>query len=147
MNSKHWKEFSGPDAPKLDFVITACDKAAKELRPWLGQPLMAHWGIPDPAGTTVAKQKYVLPFADTLRMIRNRIEIFVRLPLVSLDQLPSMPGARRHRGASGKTDQGRSGRLAGGRQDTSWALPSVATPVCRHTTKESRVGLACRTFV
>jgi protein-tyrosine-phosphatase len=88
LGPKNWKEFSRPDAPKLDFVFTVCDKAAKEIRPiWPGQPLTAHWGIPDPAqtGGTEAEVRFV--FADTLRMLRNRIEIFVSLPLESLDQL------------------------------------------------------------
>lgn len=85
---KNWKDFSGPDAPKLDFVFTVCEKAAKELHPvWPGQPLMAHWGIPDPAETRGNEAEVRFAFADTLRMLRNRIEIFVSLPLESFDQL------------------------------------------------------------
>jgi arsenate reductase (thioredoxin) len=88
LGPKNWKEFSRPDAPKLDFVFTVCDKAAKEIRPiWPGQPLTAHWGIPDPAQTSGSEAEVRFVFADTLRMLRNRIGIFVSLPLESLDQL------------------------------------------------------------
>ncbi len=78
LRSKSWTEFAKPDAPKLDFVFTVCDDAAKESCPvWPGQPMTAHWGIPDPAaveGTEVEKR---LAFADALRMLTNRINIFV----------------------------------------------------------------------
>ena len=88
LGPKNWKEFSRPDAPKLDFVFTVCDKVAKEPHPfWPGQPLTAHWGIPDPAETSGKEAEVRLAFADTLRMLRNRIEIFVSLRLDSLDQL------------------------------------------------------------
>ncbi len=88
LRSKSWKEFSGPDAPKLDFVFTVCDNAAQEtcpVRP--GQPMTAHWGIPDPAAATGTEAEVRLAFADSLRMLTNRINIFVSLPLRSLDQL------------------------------------------------------------
>ena len=88
LRSKSWTEFAKPDAPKLDFVFTVCDDAAKESCPvWPGQPMTAHWGIPDPAaveGTEVEKR---LAFADALRMLTNRINIFVALPLRSLSAL------------------------------------------------------------
>ncbi len=88
LRPKSWKEFSRPDAPKLDFVFTVCNKAANGLHPvWPGHPLMAHWGIPDPAEITGSEAEVHFAFADTLRMLRNRIEIFVSLPLGSLDQL------------------------------------------------------------
>ena len=88
LRSKSWTEFAKPDAPKLDFVFTVCDDAAKESCPvWPGQPMTAHWGIPDPAaveGTEVEKR---LAFADALRMLTNRINIFCALPLRSLSAL------------------------------------------------------------
>ena len=88
LHSKNWSEFAKPGAPLLDFVFTVCDDAAKESCPvWPGQPMTAHWGIPDPAvveGTEVEKR---LAFADTLRMLTNRINIFVALPLRSLSAL------------------------------------------------------------
>jgi arsenate reductase len=88
LRSKSWKEFSGPDAPKLDFVFTVCDNAARESCPvWPGQPMTAHWGVPDPAEATGNEAEVRLAFADALRMLTNRIEIFVSLPLRSLDQL------------------------------------------------------------
>lgn len=88
LRSKSWKEFSGAAAPKLDFVFTVCDSAAHEACPvWPGQPMTAHWGIPDPAAATGAEAEVRLAFADALRMLTNRINIFVSLPLRSLDQL------------------------------------------------------------
>jgi arsenate reductase (thioredoxin) len=88
LRSKNWKEFSGPDAPKLDFVFTVCDNAAQETCPvWPGQPMTAHWGVPDPAVATGNEAEVRLAFADALRMLTNRINIFVSLPLRSLDQL------------------------------------------------------------
>jgi protein-tyrosine-phosphatase len=86
--SKSWNEFTGPDAPKLDFVFTVCDDAAKEACPyWPGQPMTAHWGVPDPAAATGTDAEIGLAFADTFRMLSNRISIFVSLPLKSLDTL------------------------------------------------------------
>ena len=88
MRSKSWKEFSEPGAPKLDFVFTVCDNAAQETCPiWPGQPMTAHWGVPDPAAATGNEAEVRLAFADALRMLTNRINIFVSLPLHSLDQL------------------------------------------------------------
>jgi arsenate reductase (thioredoxin) len=88
LRSKSWKEFSRPDAPKLDFVFTVCDNAAKEACPlWPGQPMTAHWGVPDPVEATGTEAEVRFAFADTLRMLTNRINIFVSLPLHSLDQL------------------------------------------------------------
>ena len=88
LRSKGWTEFSGSDAPKLDFVFTVCDNAAKETCPvWPGQPMTAHWGVPDPAEATGNEAEIRFAFADALRMLTNRIEIFVSLPLQSLDQL------------------------------------------------------------
>jgi protein-tyrosine-phosphatase len=88
LRSKSWKEFSGPDAPQLDFVFTVCDNAAQEVCPlWPGQPMTAHWGVPDPAAATGTEAELRFAFADALRMLTNRINIFVSLPLRSLDQL------------------------------------------------------------
>jgi arsenate reductase len=88
LRSKSWKEFSGPDAPKLDFVFTVCDNAARETCPvWPGQPMTAHWGVPDPAEATGTEAEVRLAFADALRMLTNRINLLVSLPLRSLDQL------------------------------------------------------------
>jgi arsenate reductase (thioredoxin) len=109
LRSKSWTEFASPGAPKLDFVFTVCDNAAAEACPvWPGQPMTAHWGIPDPAEATGNEAETRLAFADALRMLTNRINIFISLPMRSLDQLalqkqldaigkisevPSKPGA------------------------------------------------------
>jgi arsenate reductase len=86
--SKSWLEFSEPGAPPLDFVFTVCDNAAAETCPvWPGQPMTAHWGVPDPAAATGAEAEIRFAFADTLRMLTNRINIFVSLPLAKLDHL------------------------------------------------------------
>lgn len=86
--SKSWEEFSRPNAPKLDFVFTVCDNAANETCPlWPGQPMTAHWGVPDPVQATGTDAEVRLAFADALRMLTNRINIFVSLPLKSLDKL------------------------------------------------------------
>ena len=86
--SKSWDEFAKPDSPKLDFVITVCDDAAGEVCPiWPGQPMTAHWGMPDPAaveGTDVEKS---LAFAETYRMLNNRIGVFANLKISGLDKL------------------------------------------------------------
>jgi protein-tyrosine-phosphatase len=86
--SKGWEEFSGPDAPKLDFVFTVCDNAANEVCPiWPGQPMTAHWGLPDPAAAAGGAAEIGLAFADTWRMLSNRIGLMVNLPIASLDRL------------------------------------------------------------
>jgi arsenate reductase len=88
MRSKSWLEFSTTDAPKLDFVFTVCDNAAAEVCPvWPGQPMTAHWGIPDPAEATGNEAERRFAFADALRMLTNRINIFISRPMKSLDQL------------------------------------------------------------
>jgi arsenate reductase len=88
MRSKSWLEFSTTDAQQLDFVFTVCDHAAAEVCPlWPGQPMTAHWGIPDPAAATGKEAEVRLAFADTLRMLTNRINIYISLPMKSLDQL------------------------------------------------------------
>jgi protein-tyrosine-phosphatase len=86
--SKSWEEFSRPDAPRFDFVFTVCDNAAAETCPvWPGQPMTAHWGVPDPAAVTGNEAEIGLAFADAYRMLYNRISTFVSLPIGSLDQL------------------------------------------------------------
>jgi arsenate reductase len=86
--SKSWSEFAKPGAPPLDFVFTVCDNAAGETCPvWPGQPMTAHWGIPDPAEATGSTAEIALAFKDAYRMLNQRIGIFIALPLRSLDQL------------------------------------------------------------
>ncbi len=86
--SKSWEEFTGPDAPKPDFVFTVCDAAAAEVCPiWPGQPMSAHWGLPDPVQASGNAAQVAQAFADTFGMLRHRIEIFVNLPVASLDRL------------------------------------------------------------
>jgi protein-tyrosine-phosphatase len=88
LRSKSWEEFAAPAAPPLDFVFTVCDNAAKEVCPvWPGQPMSAHWGMPDPAAAQGNEAERRLAFADTLRMLNNRIGALVSLPLRSLDRL------------------------------------------------------------
>jgi protein-tyrosine-phosphatase len=88
LRSKSWNEFTGPDAPNLDFVFTVCDNAAGEACPfWPGQPMTAHWGVPDPAAATGTEAEIRFAFAETLRMLTNRINIFVSLPLHALDKI------------------------------------------------------------
>ncbi|AGK59320.1 protein-tyrosine phosphatase, low molecular weight [Hyphomicrobium denitrificans 1NES1] len=88
LRSKSWEEFSAPDAPKMDFVFTVCDNAANEACPfWPGQPMTAHWGVPDPVAAEGNETQRALAFADTYRMLNNRISIFTSLPLKSLDSL------------------------------------------------------------
>ena len=86
--SKIWDEFSGLDAPQMDFVFTVCDNAANEVCPiWPGQPMTAHWGVPDPAEAEGTEAEKRLAFSEAYRMLNNRIAIFVALPLASLDRL------------------------------------------------------------
>lgn len=89
--SKSWEEFTrsvNPDAPHLDFVFTVCDNAASEVCPiWPGQPMTAHWGMPDPAAAEGSDAEIALAFADTYRMLSNRINLFMNLPMASLDRL------------------------------------------------------------
>lgn len=88
MRSKSWDEFAAPGAPKMDFVFTVCDSAAAEACPvWPGQPMTAHWGVPDPAAVEGTETEKALAFADAYRMLNNRISIFVNLPITSLDRL------------------------------------------------------------
>jgi protein-tyrosine-phosphatase len=86
--SKSWDEFAVPGAPKLDFVFTVCDDAANESCPlWPGQPMSAHWGVPDPAAVDGPEAVKRAAFADTCGMMTNRISVFTNLPIESLDRL------------------------------------------------------------
>jgi arsenate reductase len=86
--SKSWNEFAEPDAPKMDFVFTVCDSAANEVCPvWPGHPMSAHWGVPDPAAVEGTDTEKRLAFAEAFKMLRNRISIFVNLPVQSLDRM------------------------------------------------------------
>jgi arsenate reductase len=88
LRSKSWLEFAQPGAPELDFVITVCDNAAGEVCPiWPGQPMTAHWGIPDPAAVTGSPAEIAGAFNDAYRMLKNRITLFDNLPIASLDKL------------------------------------------------------------
>jgi arsenate reductase len=88
LRSKSWDEFSGPGAIPLDFIFTVCDNAAGEACPfWAGQPMTAHWGVPDPAAVNGTEAEIRLTFADAFRMLSNRISTFISLPLGSLDKL------------------------------------------------------------
>jgi protein-tyrosine-phosphatase len=86
--SKSWNEFAKPGAPPLDFAFTVCDNAAGEICPvWPGQPMTAHWGIPDPAEAQGSPAEIALAFKDAYRMLHQRIGVFTALPIRSLDQL------------------------------------------------------------
>lgn len=88
LRSKDWSEFSAPGAPHLDFVFTVCDNAAAEVCPiWPGQPMTAHWGVPDPAAVEGPDTLKWLAFRDTFKALESRIKIFVSLPIRSLDKM------------------------------------------------------------
>ena len=104
--SKSWNEFAKPGAPALDFVFTVCDNAAGETCPvWPGQPMTAHWGIPDPAEAKGSAAEVGLAFRDAYRMLSQRIGVFTALPIRSLDQLSlqrRLDEIGRMEGATGK---------------------------------------------
>ena len=86
--SKSWDEFAAPGAPLLDFVFTVCDDAAGEVCPiWPGQPVSAHWGIPDPAAATGTDAEIALAFTEAARQLRNRLAVFIELPFQALDRM------------------------------------------------------------
>ena len=88
LRSKGWDEFAAAGAPALDFVFTVCDNAAAEVCPiWPGQPMTAHWGVPDPAAAEGTEAERRFAFADAYRMLKNRISVFVNLPMASLDRM------------------------------------------------------------
>jgi arsenate reductase (thioredoxin) len=87
LRSKSWEEFAKPDAPPLDFVFTVCDNAANEICPvWPGQPMTAHWGIPDPAAVKGSRQEVEKAFREAFFLLDRRISLFLSLPLATLDQ-------------------------------------------------------------
>jgi protein-tyrosine-phosphatase len=99
--SKSWDEFAAPGAPVMDFVFTVCDDAANESCPvWPGQPLTAHWGVPDPAKAEGAEAVRRAAFADAYRMLSNRISLFTSLPLGSIERL-ALQGQLRAIGKAG----------------------------------------------
>jgi arsenate reductase len=88
LRSKSWNEFAKAEAPKLDFVFTVCDNAAKEVCPvWPGQPMSAHWGVPDPAAVKGTREQLEKAFREAFFMLDRRISLFLCLPLASLDRL------------------------------------------------------------
>jgi arsenate reductase len=88
LRSKSWDEFAVPGAPQMDFVFTVCDQAAGEVCPvWPGQPVSAHWGIPDPAAVEGSEAEKMQAFREALRMLSNRIRIFTELPFDKLDRI------------------------------------------------------------
>jgi arsenate reductase (thioredoxin) len=87
LRSKNWEEFAGPTAPKMNFVFTVCDNAAKEMCPiWPGQPMTAHWGVPDPAVVKGTPDQVARAFRDAYLILERRISLFLSLPLSSLDK-------------------------------------------------------------
>jgi arsenate reductase len=88
LRSKSWDEFSRPNGPKLDFVFTVCDNAAKEVCPiWLGQPMTAHWGVPDPAVVKGSPEEVERAFREAFIILDRRISSFLSLPFESIDNL------------------------------------------------------------
>ena len=88
LRSKDWTEFAGPDAPRMDFVFTVCDSAAAEECPvWPGQPMTAHWGLPDPAAVEGDEVDRMMAFRQALLSLENRVSVFVSLPIETLDRL------------------------------------------------------------
>ena len=88
LRSKSWDEFAEPGAPQMDFIFTVCDNAAGEACPlWPGQPMSAHWGLPDPAAVTGTQAEIAAAFAETYRALLRRIQVFTALPLETLDSL------------------------------------------------------------
>lgn len=88
LRSKSWDEFAKASAPKLDFVFTVCDSAAREVCPvWPGQPMTAHWGVPDPAAVSGTAEQIERAFRDAFSVLDRRISLFLCLPLSSLDKL------------------------------------------------------------
>jgi arsenate reductase len=88
VRSKNWDGFAKPGAPELNFVFTVCDNAAKEVCPiWPGQPMTAHWGVPDPAAVAGTPERIERAFRDAFILLERRISLFLALPISSLDKL------------------------------------------------------------
>ena len=106
LRSKSWDEFAIPDAPRLDFVFTVCDNAAKEVCPvWPGQPMTAHWGVPDPPAATGTPEQIEKAFRDAFLMLDRRISLFLCLPLVSIDKLALKHELDRIGGVTGRNNE------------------------------------------
>src|SRR3989440_5412157 len=109
LHSKSWEEFAKAGAPKMDFVFTVCDNAAAEVCPvWPGQPMTAHWGVPDPAEAKGSPAEIALAFKDAYRMLHQRIGVFTALPIRSLDRLSlqsRLEEIGRMQGATGKVTE------------------------------------------
>jgi arsenate reductase len=100
LRSKSWSEFAQDGAPALDFVFTVCDNAANEVCPvWPGQPMTAHWGVPDPAAAEGSEAEIASAFRDAFHLLERRIELFANLPVKSLDRI----SLKRHLDEIGKT--------------------------------------------
>ena len=98
LRSKDWTEFAAAGVEPLDFVFTVCDSAANEVCPvWPGQPMTAQWGLPDPAAVVGSESEQRVAFADTYRMLSNRLEIFTSLPVDSLNRLRSTGASQSNR--------------------------------------------------
>jgi len=101
LRSKSWSEFAKVDSPKFDFIITLCDDAANEVCPvWPGHPLTAHWGIADPAAATSSPEEIGRAFHNSFVDLERRIDLFLALPLASLDRLAIQTAVTRIGGAS-----------------------------------------------
>lgn len=108
--SKSWTEFSKPGAPELDFVFTVCDDAAGESCPvWPGQPMTAHWGIPDPAAAEGTDAEIAAAFDEAYRMLYRRIELFLALPIAKLDKMVLASHLKDIGGAEGATSMTKAG--------------------------------------
>jgi arsenate reductase len=106
--SKSWDEFARPDAPRMHFVFTVCDDAAGETCPvWPGQPMTAHWGIPDPSAVPGADWQVAAAFREAWRMLERRISIFVALPLDKIERLALQRRLKEIGGLEGATDRAR----------------------------------------
>lgn len=96
LRSKSWDEFSGPDAPELHFVFTVCDNAANEVCPyWPGQPMTAHWGIPDPAAVLGSPEEIERAFHGAFLTLERRISLFLSLPFATLEKMSIQEEIRR----------------------------------------------------
>jgi arsenate reductase len=104
--SKSWDEFAAPGAPPLDFIVTVCDNAAGEVCPiWPGKPITSHWGVPDPAAATGSEAEISAAFAETARMLGNRMRLFLSLPLDKIDALSLQTKMREiHQSADQRTE-------------------------------------------
>ena len=106
LQSKSWDVFAQPNAPKMDLIITVCDNAAGEVCPiWPGMPVTAHWGIPDPASATGSDAEIAAAFALAARQLRTRMDLFLSLPLASLDNMTTQSRLREIQAKAAKTDK------------------------------------------